>query len=49
MYLLDTNVVSELRKLRPHKGVVAWIERNVVDFEPFGVPLVNPFTTAAGG
>jgi predicted nucleic acid-binding protein len=137
MYLLDTNVVSELRKLKPHKGVVAWIEaapaeslyvsavtigeiqagieitrqqdaekakeiekwldnvaqsygvlpadaptfrrwaqlmhrrpdhhlevaliaatalvrgltvatRNVVDFEPFVVPLVNPFTTAAG-
>jgi len=137
MYLLDTNVVSELRKLKPHKGVVAWIEaapaeslyvsvvtigeiqtgievtrqqdaekareienwldnvaqsygvlpadaptfrrwaqlmhrrpdhhledaliaatalvrgltvvtRNVDDFEPFGVPLINPFTTAAG-
>ena len=26
MYLLDTNVVSELRKPRPHGGVVAWIE-----------------------
>ncbi len=26
MYLLDTNVVSELRKLRPHGGVVAWLE-----------------------
>jgi len=25
-YLLDTNVVSELRKLRPHGGVVAWLE-----------------------
>ena len=25
MYLLDTNVVSELRKLKPHGGVVAWI------------------------
>jgi len=25
-YLLDTNVVSELRKPRPHGGVVAWIE-----------------------
>ena len=24
-YLLDTNVVSELRKLRPHGGVVAWL------------------------
>jgi len=26
VYLLDTNVVSELRKVKPHKGVVAWIE-----------------------
>ena len=25
MYLLDTNVVSELRKKRPHPGVVAWV------------------------
>ena len=24
MYLLDTNVVSELRKPRPHGGVLAW-------------------------
>lgn len=24
-YLLDTNVVSELRKKRPHGGVVAWL------------------------
>jgi len=24
-YLLDTNVVSELRKPRPHGGVVAWL------------------------
>ena len=26
LYLLDTNVVSELRKQRPHGGVVAWLE-----------------------
>jgi toxin FitB len=25
MYLLDTNVVSELRKQRPHGGVLAWL------------------------
>lgn len=25
MYLLDTNVVSELRKLRPHGAVLAWL------------------------
>ena len=24
--LHDTNVVSELRKLRPHGGVVAWLQ-----------------------
>ena len=26
MYLIDTNIVSELRKLRPHGAVVAWLE-----------------------
>jgi toxin FitB len=26
MYLLDTNVVSELRRVRPHGGVLAWAE-----------------------
>ena len=26
MYLLDTNVVSELRKGRPHGGVLAWLQ-----------------------
>ena len=26
MYLLDTNVVSELRKTKPHGGVLAWLE-----------------------
>jgi predicted nucleic acid-binding protein len=26
MYLLDTNVVSELRKPRPHGAVLAWLE-----------------------
>ncbi len=26
LYLLDTNVVCELRKPRPHGGVVAWLE-----------------------
>jgi len=27
MYLLDTNVVSELRKTRPHGAVLAWLGR----------------------
>lgn len=26
MYLLDTNVVSELRKPKPHGGVIAWFK-----------------------
>ena len=25
MYLLDTNVISELRKPRPHGAVIAWL------------------------
>lgn len=25
MYLLDTNIISELRRLRPHKAVLNWI------------------------
>ena len=25
MYLLDTNVISELRKAKPHGAVLAWI------------------------
>lgn len=32
MYLLDTNVVSELRKPKPHGAVVEWIE-GVADAE----------------
>ena len=26
MYLLDTNVVSELRRSKPHGGVLAWLQ-----------------------
>ena len=26
MYLLDTNIVSELRRPRPHGGVLAWLQ-----------------------
>ena len=26
MYLLDTNVVSEFRRPRPHRAVVSWVE-----------------------
>jgi toxin FitB len=34
MYLLDTNVVSEFRKSKPHGGVVAWIQ-GIADEEIF--------------
>lgn len=27
MYLLDTNVISELRKVKPHGAVLAWFRR----------------------
>ena len=27
MYLLDTNIVSELRRVRPHGAVLAWLKR----------------------
>jgi hypothetical protein len=32
VFLLDTNVVSELRRLRPHGAVVAWLQ-SVADAE----------------
>ena len=31
MYLLDTNVVSELRRSKPHGAVAAWIQNTPVD------------------
>ena len=31
MYLLDTNVVSELRRANPHKRVLDWVENTPVD------------------
>ena len=34
MYLLDTNVVSELRRQKPHGAVVAWLE-SIADNELF--------------
>jgi predicted nucleic acid-binding protein len=30
-YLLDTNVISELRKTKPHGAVVAWLEALAVE------------------
>jgi toxin FitB len=37
MYVLDTNVISEIRKSRPHGAVIAWIR---------GVPDVQLFLSA---
>jgi len=37
-YLLDTNVVSEVRKPRPHGGVVAWFD--TVETQDIFVPAV---------
>ena len=34
MYLLDTNVISELRKPKPHGGVLAWYN-NIAEKELF--------------
>jgi toxin FitB len=31
VYLLDTNVVSELRRARPHGAVVAWLREVAID------------------
>lgn len=40
MYLLDTNIVSELRKPKPHGGVVEWISSvNDVDLYLSAVTL----------
>jgi predicted nucleic acid-binding protein len=46
MYLLDTNVVSELRKPRPHAGVLAWIE--AVDDADLHISVVTLAEIQAG-
>jgi predicted nucleic acid-binding protein len=38
IYLLDTNVISELRKPRPHGAVLAW--RKSVPVEQIAIPAV---------
>jgi hypothetical protein len=44
VYLLDTDVVSELRKPKPHQGAVRrWAQLT----QRFGVPTINPFTKRA--
>ncbi|MGO9336401.1 MAG: type II toxin-antitoxin system VapC family toxin [Terracidiphilus sp.] len=38
MFLLDTNVISELRKRKPHGGVAAWFDR--IRDESIQIPAV---------
>jgi predicted nucleic acid-binding protein len=45
-YLLDTNVVSELRKKRPHGAVLAW--RRSVPLHQLAIPAVVLAETQAG-
>jgi predicted nucleic acid-binding protein len=46
VYLLDTNIVSELRKLRPHGGVLAWFES--VDHRELNISAVTLSEIQAG-
>ena len=46
MYLLDTNVVSELRRPRPHGAVLAWL--NSVGDDRLHVAAVTLFELQAG-
>lgn len=39
MYLVDTNVISELRKAKPHGGVMAWM--NQVDEKDLFISVVT--------
>jgi predicted nucleic acid-binding protein len=45
-YLLDTNVVSELRKTRPHGGVLAW--RRSVQIHHLAIPAIVLAEAQAG-
>ena len=50
-FLVDTNVISELRRSRRDALIAATavvrgltvVTRNVADFEPMGVALINPW------
>ncbi len=46
MYLLDTNVVSELRRVKPHGGVVSWIEK--IDDKDLFISVVTIAEIQAG-
>jgi predicted nucleic acid-binding protein len=45
-FLLDTNIISELRKPRPHGGVSAWIQSH--PNEAFAVPAIALFELQMG-
>jgi len=55
MYLLDTNVVSELRKIRRDGLIVATalvhgmtvVTRSVADFESTGALILNPWVSTS--
>ncbi len=41
MYLLDTNVVSELRRPKPHGAVIAWVEATANRDLNIGAPTIG--------
>ena len=45
-FLLDSNVVSELRKIRPHGAVLAWFDSTPK--EDIGIPAIVLFELQAG-
>ena len=47
-YLLDTNVVSNLRKLKPHSGLVAWLASVPRDAVFMSAPTVSEIQCGIG-
>jgi predicted nucleic acid-binding protein len=45
-FLLDTNIVSELRKLKPHGGVLAWYEAHPQS--AYAIPVLALFELQEG-
>lgn len=45
-FLLDTNILSEVRKPRPHGGVLAWFTAN--DLSGFATPSIALFELQMG-
>ena len=43
-YLLDTNIPSEMRRIRPEPRVIEWLKAaNDNEFVGLGVPMINPW------